>query len=265
MDPILASFLIFMAVGFLAQLVDGAVGMAYGVTSATVLLAFGVPPANVSASVHASKVFTCAASAWAHVRNGNTVKKLAFNLAVGGIAGGVVGAYVLTSLPANTIKPIIIIYLGLMGVIILVRSWRMRLMKQAMERDFKYAIPLGATGGLLDAIGGGGWGPTVTTTLIGSRVEPRVAIGSTNTAEFFVAVAVSSAFVVILLTGHWEEAGELIDNLWPVLGLIAGGLMAAPLAAKVTRVLPATQMSWIVGLVVIGLATWQGLQWAKVL
>ncbi len=264
MDPILASFLIFMAVGFLAQLVDGAVGMAYGVTSATVLLAFGVPPANVSASVHASKVFTCAASAWAHIRNGNTVKKLAFNLAVGGIAGGIIGVFVVTLLPANTIKPIIIIYLGLMGLIILVRSWRMRLMQQAMGRDFKYAVPLGATGGFLDAIGGGGWGPTVTTTLIGSRVEPRVAIGSTNTAEFFVALAVSAAFVVASQAGHWD-AGELTDNLWPVLGLIAGGLMAAPLAAKVTRVLPATQMSWIVGLVVIGLATWQGLQWAKVL
>jgi uncharacterized membrane protein YfcA len=262
MDPILASFLVFMAVGFLAQLVDGAVGMAYGVTAATVLLAFGVPPANVSASVHASKVFTCAASAWAHVRHGNTNGRLAFYLGLGGVAGGVVGAYVLTSIPGSTIKPVIILYLGIMGVIILVRSMRTR---PIMTREFRYAVPLGGVGGLLDAIGGGGWGPTVTTTLIGSGVEPRIAIGSTNTAEFFVALAVSSAFLFILATGRWEEAGELTHNLWPVLGLIAGGLIAAPFAARVTRVLPATRMTWIVGLVVIGLALWQGLQWAEVL
>lgn len=262
MDPTLASFLIFMAVGFLAQLVDGAVGMAYGVTSATFLLAFGIPPANVSASVHASKVFTCAASAWAHVRFGNTVPRLAFWLATGGIVGGVIGAYILTTIPPNTVKPIIITYLAIMGVIILTRSMRVRI--AATKRDFSGALPLGTVGGFLDAMGGGGWGPTVTTTLIGSGVEPRVAIGSTNTAEFFVAVAVSVSFITMLLTGHWDQATELTQNLWPVLGLIAGGLIAAPLAARVTRVLPASRMTWIVGLVVIGLAIWQGLQWAKV-
>ena len=127
---------------------------------------------------------------------------------------------------------------------------------------FRYPLPLGVTGGFLDAIGGGGWGPTVTTTLVGSGVEPRMAIGSTNTAEFFVAVAVSSAFLTLLLTGHWDEADGLADNLWPVLGLIVGGLIAAPFAARITRVLPPTQMSWIVGSVVMGLAAWQGLQLA---
>lgn len=263
MDPILASFLIFMAVGFLAQLVDGAVGMAYGVTSATFLLAFGIPPANVSASVHASKVFTCAASAWAHVKYGNTVARLAFWLGAGGIVGGIVGAYILTSIPPSTVKPIIITYLAIMGVIILTRSMRPKVV--AMKRDFSGALPLGTVGGFLDAMGGGGWGPTVTTTLMGVGVEPRAAIGSTNTAEFFVAVAVSVSFVTMLLTGHWDQATELTANLWPVLGLIAGGLIAAPLAARVTRVLPATSMTWVVGLVVIGLALWQGLQWAKIL
>jgi len=259
LDPLLASFLIFLAVGFAAQLIDGAVGMAYGVTAATVLLAFGVPPATVSASVHASKVFTGAASATAHLMHGNVDRRLAAWLAAGGMAGGIAGAYIVTSLPAATLKPVIIFYLGVMGLVILVRAWR------AIEtrlRRFRFPLPLGVVGGFLDAIGGGGWGPTVTTTLVGSGVEPRKAIGSTNTAEFFVAVAVSAAFLGLLLTGHWDEADHLSDNLWPVLGLIAGGLLAAPLAARITRVLPPTRMSWIVGCVVIALALWQGLQLA---
>lgn len=261
MDPLLASFLIFLAVGFAAQLADGAVGMAYGVTSATVLLAFGVPPANVSASVHASKVFTCAASAIAHVREQNVSRRLVVGLVAGGVFGGILGAYVLTSIPAETIKPLIVVYLGAMGVIIL---WRAFKAIPVLTKRFRYAVPLGGVGGFLDAIGGGGWGPTVTTTLVGSGIEPRIAIGSTNTAEFFVALAVSSAFVYMLVTGHWDAAGELVDNLWPVAGLIVGGLMAAPLAARVTRILPATHMSWVVGGVVISLAVWQGLQLAGI-
>ena len=261
MDPLVASFLIFVAVGFAAQLVDGAVGMAYGVTAATVLLAFGLPPANVSAAVHSSKVFTCAASAAAHLASGNVDRRLALWLAGSGAAGGILGAYVVTGLPSATIKPLIIAYLGIMGLIILVRAWRS--VSPALRR-FRYPVPLGVTGGFLDAIGGGGWGPTVTTTLIGSGVEPRKAIGSTNTAEFVVALAVSFAFVTMLLTGRWGEAGELLDNLWPVAGLIAGGLIAAPFAARITRVLPAARMSWVVGSVVILLALWQGLQLAGV-
>jgi len=262
LDPLLAIFLIFMAVGFAAQLVDGAVGMAYGVTAATMLLAFGLPPANVSAAVHSSKVFTCAASAWAHVASGNVDRRLALWLAIGGAAGGVTGVYVVTGVPASVIKPLIVVYLGMMGVIILFRAWQSVV---PATKPFGYPVPLGATGGFLDAIGGGGWGPTVTTMLIGSGVVPRKAIGSTNTAEFFVAVAVSTAFVAALLTGRWGEAGELIENLWPVAGLIAGGLLAAPFAARITRILPAKHMSWIVGLVVILLAVWQGLQLAKTL
>ncbi len=260
MDPLLEGFLIFLAVGFTAQLIDGAVGMAYGVTAATVLLAFGVPPATVSASVHASKVFTGAASGAAHAMHGNVERRLTLWLAAGGVLGGVVGAYIVTSLPAATLKPAIIVYLGVMGIVILLRAGRAI---EAKPRRFRLPFPLGAIGGFLDSIGGGGWGPTVTTTLVGSGVEPRMAIGSTNAAEFFVAVAVSSAFLGLLPTGHWDQADHLSDNLWPVLGLIAGGLRAAPLAARITRVLPPTRMSWIVGCVVIALAAWQGLQLAK--
>lgn len=260
MDPLFAIFLMFMAVGFAAQMVDGAVGMAYGVTAATVLLAVGLPPANVSAAVHASKVFTCAASATAHIASGNVDRRLAVWLALSGAAGGAAGVYVVTGIPGSVIKPLIVAYLGIMGVIILLRAW------QAVApavRPFRYPVPLGVTGGFLDAIGGGGWGPTVTTTLVGSGVEPRKAIGSTNTAEFFVAVAVSTAFVTALVTGRWEDGGELVHNIWPVAGLVAGGLLAAPFAARITRILPARRMSWVVGSVVILLAVWQGLQLAE--
>ncbi len=258
LDPLLFSFLVFLVVGFFAQLVDGAVGMAYGVTSASVLLAFGVPPANVSASVHASKVFTCAASGAAHVRLGNVDFKLMAQLAVAGAAASLLGAYVVTSVDAATIKPFIVGYLALMGLIIIVRAWRAP--EDRPGKRFRYALPLGATGGFLDAVGGGGWGPTVTTTLIGSGVEPRKAIGSTNAAEFFVAVSVSTAFIGMLATGHWEDAPGLRDSLWPVAGLIVGGLIAAPFAARITRSLPPNRMSWVVGLIVLGLAGWQGAQ-----
>lgn len=253
-------FLLFLLVGLLAQIVDGALGMAYGVIANTVLLAFGVPPTAASASVHVAKIFTGAASAVSHVMHRNIRWSLFWPLAAGGMIGGVVGAYVLTGVPGETIKPFILLYLLIIGIWVLwraARDVRLRLF------PLRWSGPLGFVGGVLDAIGGGGWGPTVTTTLVGSGVEPRMAIGSTNAAEFFVAVAVSSAFLGLLLTGHWDQADHLSDNLWPVLGLIAGGLLAAPLAARITRVLPPTRMSWIVGCVVIALAAWQGLQLAK--
>lgn len=261
MDAVLLSFLIFFAVGFVAQLVDGAVGMAYGVVSATVLLAFGIPPANVSASVHAAKVFTCAGSATAHAINRNVDWRLMGWLAGAGAAGGILGAYVVTSLDAATIKPVVVTYLGLTGCVILWRAW---MQGPEGHRRFRYPVPLGLTGGFLDAIGGGGWGPTVTTTLMGAGVEPRRAIGSTNVAEFFVATTVSSAFILLLVTGHWDEAEGFQDSFYPVLGLIVGGLIAAPLAARITRILPAHRLTWLVGLLVIGLAVWQGLQLAEI-
>ena len=262
MDPVIASFLIFLAVGFFAQLIDGAVGMAYGVVSATVLLAFGVPPANVSASVHAAKVFTCAGSAAAHAANRNVNYRLMIWLAAAGAAGGVAGAHVVTSIDGATLKPLVVAYLGIMGLVILSR---VRVAARPVLERFGYPVPLGLTGGFLDAIGGGGWGPTVTTTLVGSGISPRLAIGSTNAAEFFVAVAVSTTFIAILLTGQWNEAPELMDHFWPVAGLIVGGLIAAPFAARITRVLPTTRMTLIVGLLVVALAVWQGLQLAKLI
>jgi len=253
----LDAFWLFLAVGFTAQLIDGALGMAYGVVSASMLLALGVPPANVSASVHASKVFTGAASAASHTLHKNVVRRLFIPLALAGVLGGVLGAYLLTAMEADKIKPYVVGYLALMGLVILWRAYRAD--PDRVPGPFRHPVPLGVTGGFLDALGGGGWGPTVTSTLIGAGTEPRCAIGTSNTAEFFVAVAVSSAFLYALLTGRWEDADQLLRHAWAVGGLIVGGVAAAPLAAWLTKRLPMRQMTWVVGAVVLGLAAYQGL------
>ena len=182
------AFWLFLAVGFFGQLVDGALGMAYGVISASVLLAFGVPPAHVSASVHASKGFTGAASAASHFSHRNVDMRLFVPLAIAGALGGIIGAYVLTSIEGDVIKPYVVIYLGLMGAIILFRAWKG---VDPNPVPFRKPIPVGLIGGFLDALGGGGWGPTVTTTLVAVGTPPRQAIGTSNSAEFVVAVAVS--------------------------------------------------------------------------
>lgn len=251
MDP---DFWLFLAVGFAAQIIDGCLGMAYGVVCTTSLLAMGVSPANASASVHAAKVFTGAASAVSHVMHRNVNYRLLLWLSLGGVLGGVLGTYLITSIDGNIIRPWVIGWLGLMGLFILYRAWR-----GVRPKGFPLhaPAPLGLVGGFFDAIGGGGWGPVVTSTLLGSGADPRTAIGTTNSAEFFVAVAVSVTFIGALLTGHWQTT-ELADHLWPVLGLIVGGVIAAPVAGWMTKVMPLRLLTWLVGFVVVGLAVWQG-------
>lgn len=250
MDP---DFWLFMVVGFGAQLIDGCLGMAYGVVSTSALLSMGVSPASASASVHAAKVFTGAASAASHVAHRNVDWKLLVLLSAGGVVGGCAGTFLLTSIRGEVIRPFIVGWLLLMGLVILYRAWR-----NVRPRGLSgYApAPLGLFGGFFDAIGGGGWGPVVTSTLLSSGAEPRKAIGTTNFAELFVATAISAAFITALLTGHWEST-ELGEHLWAVLGLIAGGVIAAPIAGWITKILPMRLLTWIVGGLVTGLALWQ--------
>lgn len=250
-------FLIFALVGFLAQIVDGALGMAYGVISSTTLLAFGVSPANASASVHAAKLFTTAASGSAHFRLGNIDWQLFRRLAPFGILGGCAGAAVLTSVDGHLVKPFITSYLALIGVWLLIRSFR-RLPTRPVPA--KIVSPLGAVGGFLDAIGGGGWGPVVTTGLLGSGGTPRYVIGTVNASEFLVTVAVSLSFLLSLLTGHWEAAGGLADNAVAVAGLIGGGLLAAPLAGMMVKTIDETLLLRLVGCLIVVLAGWQTAQ-----
>jgi uncharacterized protein len=231
-------FLLYVAVGLVAQMVDGAIGMAYGVTSSSVLLSFGVPPATASACVHAAETFTTGASGLAHWKLGNIDKKLVARLAIPGMIGGAIGAFALTNIDGALIKPFVSAYLLVMGLFILWQAFRSTTVERAPPEN---VVPLGLAGGFMDSIGGGGWGPIVTTTLIGRGTTPRYAIGSVNLSEFFVTLTISATF---LFTIGLE--------LWPIItGLVVGGVAAAPFAALATKHLPDKPLMIIVGCVIV--------------
>jgi uncharacterized protein len=229
--------LLFVAVGFAAQMVDGAIGMAYGVISSSVMLSLGIPPATTSACVHAAETFTTAVSGAFHWRFGNVDRKLLIRLALPGAIGGAIGAYLLTNLPGDKVKPFISAYLLLVGLLIV---WKALTKRVSDGTEPSRVAPLGFVGGLLDSIGGGGWGPIVTSTLIGQGTTPRYAIGSVNLAEFFVTLTISATFVATIGL-----------DLWPIItGLIIGGVIAAPFAAYATKVLPDQVLMILVGCIV---------------
>lgn len=232
-------FLLFLAVGFAAQMIDGALGMAYGVSATTVLLSLGTPPAVASASVHVAEVFTTGASGFAHWRLGNVDRRLVLRLAIPGMVGGALGAYVLTSFPGEKLAPYVSGYLFIMGLVILIKAWR--LTKSHGEIPEKRVPYLGFIGAFLDAAGGGGWGPIVASNLIGGGGKPRIVIGSVNLAEFFVTAVISATFVA-----------SIGLELWLVIaGLIVGGVIAAPIAARLAKSVPDKPLMLIVGVVVM--------------
>lgn len=260
---LLATFGLFLLVGFFAQLVDGAVGMAYGVISSSVLLAFGVPPAQVSATIHAAECFTTGASGTSHLLHKNVDWRLLLRLAPAGIVGGVIGAYLLTGFEPTFIKAFVVAYLCILGLFLLYRAIRG---PREEPPHLKHVIPLGVAGGFLDASGGGGWGPIVTTTLLGRGHAPRYAIGSVNTAEFFVTVAISATFIWTMMTGRMVIEGGIGHALAALGGLVLGGLVAAPLAGYVTKIAPARLLLGAAAVLVISLSIWQGVQlWPKLL
>lgn len=250
----MTEFLLFALVGFAAQVVDGALGMAFGVISSTLLLSLGTPPAAASASVHAAKVFTGTASGLSHLAHGNIRWPLFWPLALGGVIGGVAGGMLLTSVDGKMIKPFVLIWLAFMGLVILVRASREIRLRKTPALG---AAPLGVLGGFLDALGGGGWGPTVTTTLVGIGEPPRQAVGTGNAAEAVVATAVSTTFLTALLTGHWGELSDFRQYAASIAGLICGGVVAAPLAARIAKVLPLRPFAWLIGLLILVLAAIQ--------
>ena len=230
--------LLYVIIGFVAQMIDGALGMAYGVTASSVLLSLGIPPATASACVHAAETFTTGASGLAHWRFGNVDRKLLVRLAIPGMIGGAIGAYALTELPGEALKPFISAYLLLLGVFIVWKALAVRPLEAPQPRA---VAPLGFFGGVVDAIGGGGWGPIVTSTLLGQGTPPRYAIGSVNMAEFFVTLTISTTF--FLTVGL---------SLWPIIaGLIIGGVIAAPFAAVATKHIPDQVLMLLVGCVVV--------------
>ena len=214
--------LLFALVGFLAQIVDGSLGMAYGVISSTVLLSFGVSPAQASAAVHSAEMFTTAASGSAHLYHRNIDWKLFVRLAPFGIIGGCLGAYVLTQVSAEAARPFVLAYLASIGVYLV---WR-GVYYPPTHRPPKIVEPLGLAGGFLDAAGGGGWGPVVTGNLLVQGGEPRRTIGTVNTTEFIVTATISATFIATLGWAMFTVA---------TVGLLVGGVLAAPFGAMVAK------------------------------
>ncbi|HEY8417810.1 MAG TPA: sulfite exporter TauE/SafE family protein [Limnochordales bacterium] len=233
-------------VGFLAQLIDGALGMGYGVTSSSMLLALGVAPAVASASVHAGEVVTTLISGVAHWRFGNVDRTMVWRLGVPGAAGAFLGAWLLASLPVQATRVGVAGFLFLLGVVVLVRSWRAGRGKLTRARPLssRWLVPLGLVAGLLDATGGGGWGPVTTTTLVAREPgRARRVIGSVDASEFLVATSATAGFVTAL---GWEG----ISWLW-VGAIVLGGAVAAPLAAWLVRKLPLDVLGVTVGAMII--------------
>lgn len=243
MDLIDSHFLMLVAIGLGAQLVDGALGMAFGLVSSSILLAMGMPPAAVSASVHTAEVFTTGVSGAAHGMLGNVDRRLMLRLAVPGVAGGVIGAYALSRIDGAAIKPWIHAYLLVLALLILVRA----LGRRVPRREVRRVGVLGFVSGLLDAIGGGGWGPMATSTLLANGGEARTSIGTVSASEFAVTLAISITFLFSVGLDHWRI----------IAGLLLGGVIAAPLAALLVRHVRERLVLLAVGLLVLGISVYQ--------
>ncbi len=250
-DP---QFWMLVGIGFCAQLLDGAVGMGYGIIGSSFLLALGLPPAQVSAMMHSAKVFTASTSGVSHFFLGNISPSLFWRLMPMGVIGGFVGASILINVPGEIIKPFILFYLMCMGAYILKKAIGGT---SLVVPHFNWAYPLGFVGGFLDAMGGGGWGPVTATTLMGSGHQPRYVVGSVNASEFFVTCAVVGALFTAIVQG--ELAVGLADYGIYVGGLVVGGLIAAPVAATFTRFAPPRVMLFVVGFLVIMMSVWQAI------
>lgn len=241
-------FALYVAIGFAAQVVDGALGMAYGVTASSLLLGAGVPPAVSSATVHAAECFTTGVSAASHRAFGNIDREQFRKLLLPAMLGAATGAYLLARLPGDALKPWIAGYLVLMGVVILSKAFR----ECPSRRVTRRLAPLGFVGALVDAIGGGGWGPIVASNLLARGNGFRMTVGTVNAVEFFVTLTASVVFLVTLGLANWQV----------VAGLAIGGVLAAPFGGwLVSRVRP-KPMLILVGLLVIGLSLrtlWQSL------
>ena len=233
-DP--GALLAFVAVGFAAQLVDGALGMAFGVISTTLLVSLGVPPAAASAGVHTVECFTTGVSGASHVLHRNVDWRLFFRLLVPGMIGGVIGAYGLTQIDASVARPAVLAYLSAIGVYLVWRGYHY----PPTEKDPRIVAPLGLAGGFLDAAGGGGWGPIVTGNLLLQGAHPRRVIGTVNTAEFFLTVTISATFIATLGLAAFTTA---------TVGLLIGGVIAAPIGAVAAKKVPAKPMLILVGMV----------------
>ena len=243
-DP--TALLPFVLIGFAAQMVDGALGMAFGQLSSTLLISIGVPPAAASAGVHSAETLTTAVSGISHVAHRNVDWWLFIRIVIPGVIGGICGAYLLTQIPAAQAKPYVLAYLTTLGLYLFYRG----VMHRHTERRPKVIAPLGLAGGFLDAAGGGGWGAIVTSNLLVQGSTPRKTIGTVNTAEFFLTITISATFLATLTLTGSEETQELLFRA--TLGLVIGGVLAAPLGAWIAkRVNPDRLLTFVGALVTL--------------
>jgi uncharacterized membrane protein YfcA len=234
--------IIFSIIGFLAQLVDGALGMGFGATSASLLLLFGIAPAVASASIHMAEIATTAASGASHLWFKNVDRTAMLRLVVPGSIGAFIGAAFLSSVPGNVIKPFISSFLILLGLYILIRFLFLNNSpgKQPSAMTKTFLTPLGLVGGFFDAVGGGGWGPITTPMLLARKgISARKVIGTVDTSEFAIAVSATLGFILFLGWDqfHWQ---------W-VFAFMIGGVLAAPIAAWLVRIIPSHMLGVIVG------------------
>jgi uncharacterized membrane protein YfcA len=228
-------FWLFVLAGFLAQLIDGALGMAYGVSCSSMLIAFNVPPVISSASVHISEVFTTGASGLSHLRFKNVHRQLLMKLLIPGILGASLGAFLLSEyFNGDWIKPFVSAYLMVLGLLILRKAFFRPVPAGSKVKNVRW---LALSGGFLDAIGGGGWGPVVVSNLIHQGANPKRTIGSANTAEFFIALVSSAVFISFIKITNWQ----------PVIGILTGGIIAAPFAAFFVKMIRPKPLMIIVG------------------
>ncbi|HWM83833.1 MAG TPA: sulfite exporter TauE/SafE family protein [Pseudolabrys sp.] len=244
----IGDYVVLGLIGFAAQLVDGALGMAFGVISTSAMLAMGLPPAHASAVVHTAEIFTTGASAASHIWHRNVDWRLVIRLGVAGVIGAVLGAWLLSNVDSTAARPLIGLYLLAMGIFILLKAWRL---SPARDTPAKWVPSVGFVAGFLDASGGGGWGPVATSTLIGSGHAPRTAVGSVNTTEFFVTTAAATTFFIELGVAPVQE----------LLALVIGGVLAAPLGGWMVKRIPARVLMLGVGVLVVGLSAWQLARW----
>lgn len=232
------NLLAFFLIGVFAQLVDGALGMGYGATSTSFLLAYGVPPVVSSTAVHVSEMFTTGASALSHHRFGNINKKLVKHLLIPGVLGSITGAYLLSDvISGDVIKPFIAVYMIVLAAIIIKKA----LKKNIEKKKTKKLSVLAVFGGFMDSVGGGGWGPIVTSTLLGRGRNPKYTIGSVNAAEFAISFASGITFMLFGGIHGWQV----------IIGLIAGGVIAAPIAAFLVTRIKRKPMMIAVGILII--------------
>ena len=244
-------FFLYILIGFAAQVIDGTMGMAYGVSCRSFLrAAAGLPPAVASAVVHCAEIPISLISGISHWKLRNVDRRLLLRLMLPGALGGVFGAWLLTNI-GDTLEPLIDVYLVVMGIIILFKALRQR--QPRPRQAGAYVYPLGFCGGFLDAVGGGGWGPVVTSTMVATGHDVKKTIGTVNMAEFLVTVAQTTAFAVLMV--------EFTQYLYIIGGLLIGGMLAAPLAASLCKKLPLRPLMVLIGGLIVILNLYNLLAW----